>query len=410
MKYYKFFLFLLFLLPFTSKGQNQKISSDSVPVRKIFDIAAAVVQEFIPDKRTAIFMIMADSAGNNYIETTELKAAQKFSDSLIKAGVKVNIPVQTLPSKDLGEKIFALVNVSVSNIRSNPKNAAELATQSLLGTPLDILKKEGYYYLVRTPDRYISWLDAGAISLKTADEMVSWKQKDKLVFVGDYGHAFADPDRKSQRVSDLVMGDILVSEGKQKEFYKVVYPDGRVAFIPQEQMTNYKKWIEKPSPNSRQIIDIAKTMIGVPYLWGGTSVKGVDCSGFTKTAFFMNGVIIPRDASQQVLAGERVEVLKNDQFDTDFALKNLLPGDLIFFAGGKNRPSNARVTHVALYLGNGEFIHAAGQVRINSIKSDAVNYDDFETRTVVAARRFLGVSNSPGITPIARHPAYLPTN
>lgn len=407
MSTYKFFLFFIFLLPVISKGQNQKMSSDSVPVRKIFDIAEAVKKEYAPDKRTAIFTIMADSVGNNYFETTELKAAEEFSYSLVKAGVKVKIPVNVLPAKNLGEKIYALVNLSVVNIRSNPKNAAELATQALLGTPLDILKKDGYYYLVRTPDRYISWLDAGAITLKTAAEMDSWKQTDKLVFVDDYGHAFVRPDRKSQRVSDLVMGDILVNDGKQKGFYKVIYPDGRTGFIPQEQMTDYNQWIKKPSPNPDQIIDIAKTMIGVPYLWGGTSVKGVDCSGFTKTAFFMNGIIIPRDASQQVMAGEQITVLTNDRFNLDEALKNLKSGDLIFFASGKNKSPDARVTHVALYLGDGEFIHASGNVRISSMKPDAPNFDDFETRTVVAARRYLGNVGTAGILSIAQHPAYI---
>ncbi|MEO6687045.1 MAG: SH3 domain-containing protein [Dyadobacter sp.] len=306
MKTHKFTLFFLLILPFISNGQNQPISTDSIQNKKISDIAEAIRKRYAPDKRTAIFQLLADSTGNNYFETTELNAAQKFSDSLVKAGIKIKIPIQTLPAKTLEEKIFAIVNLSVVNIRSNPKNVAELATQALLGTPLDILKKEGYYYLVRTPDGYISWLDAGAISLKTATEMVIWKQRDKLVFIDDYGHAFVNPDQKSQRVSDLVMGDILVSDGKKKGFYKVIYPDGRTAFVPQEQITEYTKWLKKPFPNPEQIIDIAKTMIGVPYLWGGTSVKGVDCSGFTKTAFFMNGIIIPRDASQQVHAGEHV--------------------------------------------------------------------------------------------------------
>lgn len=407
MNAFKLLLFFLCLYPFSLRAQNQKISTDSVAVKKVFQIAEAITKEYVPDKRTAIFQIMLDSAGNSFLETTELKAAQKFSDSLKKAGIQIKIPVQTLPAKKLGEKIFALVNLSVVNIRSNPKNAAELATQSLLGTPLDILKKEGYYYLVRTPDGYISWLDAGAITLKTAPEMESWKQKDKVVFVDDYGHTFVNPDKKSQRVSDLVMGDILVSDGKQKEFYKVIYPDGRTAYVPQQQMTNYEKWLKKPSPNSEQIIDIAKTMIGVPYLWGGTSVKGVDCSGFTKTAFFMNGIIIPRDASQQVLSGEPVSVLNNERLNLEEALKNLKSGDLIFFASGKNKLPDARVTHVALYLGNGEFIHASGNVRISSMKPDAPNYDDFETRTVVAARRYLGNIGTTGIQSIATHPAYL---
>ena len=399
--------FYLLLTCFTSKVVGQTVAADSLQIRKIFDLSEAVRKVYAPDKRTALFQILKDSSGNHFLETTEFEAAKKLADTIVSQGIKIPIPIKTLPAKELADKKFGLVNVSVGNVRSDPRNAAELATQALLGTPLDILKKEGYYYLVRTPDGYISWLDAGAIAFKTDSEMEAWKLSNKVVFVADYGHSYEKPNLKSQRISDLVMGDVLVKTASQKDFIKVIYPDGREGFIPQNQVTNFNEWTKKPAPNSGQVIEVAKTMIGVPYLWGGTSVKGVDCSGFTKTAFFMNGVVIPRDASQQVLVGDSVTVLKNGVLNLTDALKNLKPGDLIFFAGGKNRPSNARVTHVAMYLGNGEFIHSAGQVRINSMKPDAPNYGDFETRTVVAARRYIGNIGTTGITPLLKHPAYM---
>lgn len=94
-------------------------------------------------------------------------------------------------------------------------------------------------------------------------------------------------------------------------------------------------------------------MTGVPYLWGGTSVKGVDCSGMVKTAYFAGGIVIARDASQQALTGERLARRR----------PRCLKGDLIFFGN----PASGRVTHVAMYLGEGRFIHSAGRVKINSL-------------------------------------------
>src|SRR5205085_814257 len=102
---------------------------------------------------------------------------------------------------------------------------------------------------------------------------------------------------------DLVSGNLLKLLAKEKDFYKVEYPDGRVGYIPQNQANYYDQWVKRPNPTANQVLTTAKTLLGVPYLWGGTSIKGVDCSGFTKTAYFLNGIIIPRDASQQALVG-----------------------------------------------------------------------------------------------------------
>ena len=102
--------------------------------------------------------------------------------------------------------------------------------------------------------------------------------------------------------------------------------------------------------------DETKKFIGVPYLWGGTSSKGFDCSGFTKTVYLMNGIIIPRDASQQVNEGLLV--------DADRNWDKLQEGDLMFFGYYKN--GKRRIDHVAIWIGNGKFIQASKNVRINS--------------------------------------------
>jgi cell wall-associated NlpC family hydrolase len=133
-------------------------------------------------------------------------------------------------------------------------------------------------------------------------------------------------------------------------------------------------------------------------MWGGTSIKAMDCSGFTKTAFYLNGVILERDASQQAKTGEDVDI--SEGFD------NLQKGDLLFFGSKATQERGERITHVGIYMGNGEFIHSATSVRINSLIPDAYNYYEGSTRLVRANRLITKIDNDPGIVSINNHPWY----
>jgi SH3-like domain-containing protein len=370
---------------------------DSILIKKIESIARDVSKQYVPDKRTAVFTLLRDSLGDFSVETTSKSAAESFLDRIKGENLTFPLSIQLLPEASLNDRIFGLVNVSVGNIRSRPGNAEEMASQALLGWQLDILKKQGGYYLVRTPDGYIGWLDEAALSLKNKANIVDWNGGKRLIFIEDYGHVYSEANKQSLRVSDLVLGNILKFKGEKEGFYEVIFPDGREGFVAKELMQEFNNWKRNTIASAASVVKVAKRMIGVPYLWGGTSIKGVDCSGFTKTAYFMNGLIIPRDASQQVLVGEPIDILTNDKLDTIKALKNLQTGDLLFFAGGSHKKPNARITHVALYLGNGQFIHSAGKVRINSMLSNDPNYDDFQSRTLVAARRYLNSIGSVGL-------------
>lgn len=399
--------YICFTLSLASITMTNAVAQvDSTTYKQIVKSLNDTKKKFAPDQRTKLLEIaQSDVSKNIYlIQSTEKEAVSFLKDALKNTSAKIEY--RLLPDSSVGDRIFGVINLSVANLRTKPGHASEMATQALLGTQVDILQKARSEFRVRTPEGYISWVPTSAVSAKTKAEIENWKKSDKVIYTNEFGKAYSQPNSQSIRVSDLVYGNILQLTKEDGQYYEVKYPDGRVGFIPKNEATSFGKWIDSRQLTSDNVISSAKTMLGLPYLWGGTSVKGVDCSGFTKTAFYMNGYVIPRDASQQVLAGDKVEINnEKGEFDTNVALKNLKPADLLFFAAGKNSNPNARVTHVAIYIGNGEFIHSAGTVRINSILKDANNYDDFQTRTVVAARRYVG-SNDKQVEKIQQNPYY----
>lgn len=346
------------------------------------DEIGVIKAQFAPDKRVALFDINAHKNGNTYIlrgESNLAEAITALKNNLEAAQVAYIDSIQLLPSASLEQKTRALVTISVANLRSQPKHSAELATQATLGTPVKILKKNGGWVLIQTPDQYLSWVDSDGIHAMTEAEIELWKEAPKMIYTNINGNSYSEPDTKSQVVSDIVAGGILEIVGEENEFYKVVYPDQRIAFINKGEVAIYESWIAQADPSQENLVATSKKLIGLPYLWGGTSPKGVDCSGFTKTIYFLNGIVLPRDASQQIHTGEVVDDTKN--------FGNLLPGDLLFFGVPATETTPERVVHVGMWIGNNEFIHSAGRVKINSVDKDAPNYDAYNVNRYLRTKR-----------------------
>lgn len=399
--------FLLFFILYSSIGISNAQQTDSTVYNKVKTLHAEFQKEYAPDSRTKLLEMQVEDLDKNEYKfiTTEAEAEKKLKERL-QAFPEVTSNIVLLPDGSVKNKTIGIVNLSVANLRTRPSHAAEMATQTLMGTQVDILQKKGGDYRVRTPEGYIAWVPTSSIVAMNEEEIKEWKNAPKIIFTEDFGKSFSTKNTQGNRVSDLVYGNILLLLEEDENFFKVEYPDKRIAYIHKEKASLFKDWLSSRKATQENIIQSAKKMLGIPYLWGGTSVKGVDCSGFTKTSFFMNGIVIPRDASQQILAGEEVDVLdEKGDLDPDKALKNLQPADLLFFAAGKANSPNARVTHVAIYIGDGEFIQSAGTVRINSMLKDAENYDDFQTRTLVGAKRYLGKQDQQ-IQQIATHKYY----
>lgn len=372
-------------------------SKNDKQMEKIQKISEEVKNKYAPDKRNAVFNIEAAESEGLFAltgETNSPAAKQELLKNLKEANVKVKDEIKLLPSAELKGKEFGVINMSVANIRTKPDQPEEMANQALLGMPVKVLKKSpaDSWYLIQTSDEYISWAEDDAVKLMDKDEMNAWNKAEKVIYTKDYGFSFSEAALASRHVSDLVKGDVLKFISSENGFVKTGYPDGRIAFIPQSECEDFTKWLESRNPSEENLLSAAFTYMGVPYLWGGTSPKGMDCSGFTKTIYFQNGIILPRDASQQVFAGE--EVIPGENF------QNLKPGDLLFFGRKAKGDKKEKATHVAMYIGGSEYIHEAGMAKINSLDRSKPNFSEYRYNSFLHARRMITSIGKNGVIKI----------
>lgn len=353
----------------------------------------AVKDEFAPDRRVAVFDITWERQGNSIVVRGEVDNPSAKSEALaavVESGAgEVIDSVKVLPDHVLSNKQFGVIIVSVANIRSKPEQSAELSTQVLMGMVVKLLKKRGGWYYVQSNDKYLGWLEDDAMEITDRTGIQAWEESSKVIATDLFGMVREKADAHSAPVCDVVAGAILRSTGKKGEWTAVQLADGRSGFVPNSIVEDYQKWIRSQRLNTANVEKVAKMMVGLPYLWGGTSVKGMDCSGFTKMVFRLNGKELNRDANQQATMGEEV-------FLTD-DLRNLLKGDLLFFGRKATEGKPERITHVGIYLGNKEFIHSSGRVRINSLNPSAPNYDEFNHKRLVRARRIITSPSVPEV-------------
>ncbi len=382
------YLIAILLVILTSCKSNNKIKNTISQVKTTVDSLQKI---YAPDSRVVLWKYKITPILNKVHLNILLdkKLVARIVEKIMKSKFPdIDLNIELLPKKNNRLVVDALANNSVINLRTNPQHSAELATQLLLGTPIKILKTNGEWYLVQTPNRYIAWTDDDAIVKIDKTELVGYKNAYKIVYNKQCGFSFSKPDKNSQVVSDLVIGDILPVIGQNSLFYKVKYPDGRGAWVKKDETITFNKLINR-SINTDSLINLAKKFNGLPYLWGGTSSKALDCSGFTSLVYFMNGVLLQRDASQQTKYGKIIT--------TKYEYSDLKKGDLLFFGRPVSDTLPERVTHVALYMGNALFIHASGKVRINSMDSTSKQYIKTYPPRFVRACRINGYIDDVGI-------------
>lgn len=244
----------------------------------------------------------------------------------------------------LAAQPLARVKVPLASVTAAADPASEQVTQVFLWEPVEVVEVKGAWANVlvqdqyRTEKGYPGWIPLSALELEP-------------IAAGGTQVAVAYPSivlRQSPDTSAPVLSRAFMSTRlplvapaktvKGESWYSVRLPDGRVAWVRASQV---QKEVELPLERAQEIVAQARQFEKTPYLWGGMSQQGIDCSGLTYVAYRLNGVTIPRDADQQFQVGQQV------------ARQDLLPGDLVFFG----KPD---IVHVGIYIGQGNFVHAGG--------------------------------------------------
>ncbi len=366
----------------------------------IADVLKEARRTLAPDRRVAVFDVQGEVRGDEAVLTGEIHSAdmkRALLGYLKEHGVtKVVDSIVALPQASLGEKTRGVVSLSVANIRYKPDHPAEMATQALLGTPVRVLKREHGWLYVQTPDDYLGYTDDNIV-LMTQAEYTAWAGQPKIIVTAEMSTVRESTDPQSQQVGDIVAGCILALKADAGTHFEVLYPDGRTGFVRKEDAEPLDAYVAHARATPETIVATAKRFFGVPYFWGGTSAKALDCSGFTKTVYFLNGIVLPRDASQQALVGEVV--------DTSNGV-NLQPGDLLFFGAKAKGDRRERVTHTAISIGGKRFIHASGEVRYNSLDPKDPDFSSGREQSFLRARRIIGAPESTGLRFLNNNPYY----
>lgn len=318
---------------------------------------------------------------------------------------------------------MAVTALSENMMRAMPDYESALETQSLMGTVVEIVGEQGYWRQVVTPEPYTAWCtDLGLVEMNE-DEITAYKAAPKYICTAHHSGVYSSASSESERLSDLSMGNLLrivYKEGKnpkpsvKSKWAEVMLPDGRKGWTPLQDVAQLHSWAGRQTLSQKTIINTAMKFEGTPYLWGGASSKGLDCSGLVRMTFFMNGYLLPRNASQQIGYGREIVIEANHSVTPESGeafkqemlkrTKHIQPGDLVFFGTPDSFLKKGKITHVGIYIGDGKIIHASHKVRINSLIPGEEDYYENSHR-LVAARRFISYQGK-GLVPILQSPAY----
>jgi len=265
------------------------------------------------------------------------------------------------------------VTVAVENMYATADDSATVISQATLGEVVELLETSSAFARVRTPDRYEGWIARSAIA-EYREAGARYARAGKVVEVTSLmANVYRDADVTTARpkvLAPLAARLEVAGYGPDGRWIAVRLPTGDTGYVQAGDVKAIDPASPRPRGSRQDIVATARRFLGTPYLWGGMTVHGIDCSGLVSRVYHANGVELLRDTGPQ-FADPNAEPVAPDKLE---------PGDLVFF--GKDAKS---ISHVGLYLGDGRFINATTH-EVPTVREDRLD-DPYWSAVYQGARR-----------------------